>query len=103
MVSRVTVTLPEDLLARLDSVAADERVSRSDVVREAAAEYLSRRKSDRISRLRQTAAEEGVAWLEGIASREQSDSRSSLEILHELRESRPLGESLQSTDDGESP
>ena len=85
MVARVTVTLPEPVLAELDAVARDEGVTRSDIVREAAAVYLSQRERDHASRSRHEAVEDGLRWLETQAAHVPKDTPSSLDLLREVR------------------
>lgn len=85
MTARVTISLPDDLLAQLDGIAASESLTRSDVVREAAGQYLATRSSDTEATRRLQAVEDGIAWLRQVAEKPTADSRSSLEILHEVR------------------
>ena len=96
MVVRVTVTLPEDVLGKLDAIARDEGVTRSDVVREAAADYVVSHAETKESERREAAVLDGLAWLEGIALRTGSDTRLSLEVLRELRgTSSPSGDPIR--------
>jgi metal-responsive CopG/Arc/MetJ family transcriptional regulator len=81
----VTISLPEDLLARLDAVAESESLTRSDVVREAAGEYLTARARGSEAASRRQAVEDGIAWLREVASQSADDARSSLELLREVR------------------
>ena len=85
MSARVTVTLPEPMLERLDLIAQAEGLTRSDVVREAASSYLSQR--DRKSALseRDTAIQEDLAWLENIAQHVPVSTPQSSDLLHEIR------------------
>jgi predicted transcriptional regulator len=85
MTVRVTVTLPDDMLSRLDAVAEEEGLTRSDVVREAAAGYLTSRDSGEEARARGEAVADGVAWLRQIAAEPPLDPRPSLEILRDVR------------------
>ena len=85
MVTRVTVTLPDDVLFELDGVADDEGVTRSEVVREAAVTYLAGRGESREARVRHEAVTDGIAWLEDVSGRHAGDGASSLEVLRELR------------------
>ena len=85
MTARVTISLPDDLLAQLDAVAQDESLTRSDVVREAAAGYLASRASGSEAAQRLKAVEDGIVWLKQIAAQPNDDSRSSLELLREVR------------------
>jgi len=85
MVARVTVTLPERILERLDAIADAEGLSRSEVVREAASSYLSRRDREGALSARDLAVREGVAWLEEAARRVPASAPASLDLLHEIR------------------
>ena len=101
MAARVTVTLPEPMLDRLDSIAAAEGLTRSDVVREAASSYLSQRDRQSALSARSDAVEEGIAWLEETARQAPASATSSLDLLHEIREAAggagaPLDPSLES-------
>ena len=86
MAARVTVTLPEPMLDRLDSIAAAEGLTRSDVVREAASSYLSQRDRQSALSMRGAAVEEGIAWLEQAARQVSASTPDSLDLLHEIRE-----------------
>lgn len=100
MLVRVTVTIPEDVLARLDRIAEEKGVSRSDVVREAAAGYVTQLEAGRAAREREAAVEEGVGWLESLAARPPKDARPSIEILRELRgEDAALGGPIEPPDE----
>ena len=85
MTARVTISLPDDLLAQLDLIAERESLTRSDVVREAAGQYLATRASGTEAALRLQAVEEGIAWLRQVADKPVIDEHPSLEILHEIR------------------
>jgi predicted transcriptional regulator len=85
MSARVTVTLSEEVLARLDEIAESDGVSRSDVVREASARYVSHRSADAAMRARAAAVEEGLEWLENIARKSEDSERTSLDVLREVR------------------
>ncbi len=85
MVTRVTVTLPDDILVQLDEVAHAEGVTRSEVVREAASTYLAGRSRSLQARLRQEAVADGLSWLEAVGTSHAGDGESSLEVLRELR------------------
>ena len=85
MTARVTISLPDDLLAQLDAIARDESLTRSDVVREAAGTYLASRASGSEAAQRLQAVEEGVTWLKQIAAQSADDSKPSLDVLREVR------------------
>lgn len=89
MAARVTISLPEELLARLDAVAESESLTRSDVVREAAGQYLTARAHGSEAAARKHAVEDGIAWLRDAAGRSAAADTPSLELLREVR-----GESL---------
>lgn len=87
---RVTVTLPEDILSELDSVAREEGRTRSDVVREAAAGYLAGRAAVAEGTARSRAVDDGISWLEGVATTSgattsDAGGEDSLTVLRELR------------------
>lgn len=87
MVAKVTISLPEELLARLDAEAASAGASRSWVAQEAMAGYLSLSTEEREAAARAAKADELVERLQhfwdGVEIR---DDRPSLEILREVRE-----------------
>lgn len=85
MTARVTISLPEPLLAQLDAVAQSESLTRSDVVREAAGAYLTARASGSEAASRRQAVEDGIAWLREVATKQVDDSRPSLDLLREAR------------------
>ena len=85
MPARVTITLPEPMLERLDSIAEAEGLTRSDVVREAASSYLAGRDLEGARAARSAAVAEGVAWLEQTASLIPAEIPSSLDLLREVR------------------
>ena len=85
MTARVTISLPDDLLVQLDGIAESESLTRSDIVREAAGQYLAFRASGTEAARRLEAVDDGIAWLRRIAGPPSSDSRPSLDILREIR------------------
>ena len=85
MTARVTISLPDDLLAQLDAVAETDSLTRSDVVREAAGHYLASRESGTEAARRLQAVEDGIAWLKQVAGQPPADSRPGIEILREIR------------------
>jgi hypothetical protein len=86
MVARVTISLPEDLLARLDAEAAEAGTSRSWLAQEAMASYLSQTAEERDAADRERRADELIERLDhfwdGVEIR---DGRPTLEILREIR------------------
>lgn len=94
MVVRVTVTLPDDLLAELDEFAAGDDVTRSEVVREAAARYVVERRSGQIASERERSVEAGVDWLESLAEKHEA-APASIELLRELRAGGDAGRPIE--------
>lgn len=87
MTAKVTISLPDELLQRLDGEAAAEGTSRSELVQESIAAYLGRNAEERTNearRRRMLDALEGMRTFH--AGREVMDDRPSLEILREVRE-----------------
>jgi predicted transcriptional regulator len=104
MRARVTITLPEPMLDRLDSIAAAEGLTRSDVVREAASNYLSQRDRQSSLSARGAAVHEDLAWLEQVARQIPCTAPHSLELLHEVRAEaggagKPLSHSVPARDE----
>jgi predicted transcriptional regulator len=87
MTAKVTVSLPDDLLARLDAEASELGVPRSELVQESLATYLGKSADERQTearRRRMLDALEGMRTFAG--GRTIHDDRPSLEILREIRE-----------------
>lgn len=83
--AKFTIFLPDDLLADLDGYAAEVGESRSGVIREASALYLTEKRSARGLAARARAVEDSIALFERLAAQPVSDGRSSGEVLRELR------------------
>ena len=83
--SRVTVSLPADVLARLDQIADVDGVTRSDVIREASSHYLADRETSKLADAKAQAVSKGLKYLEDLAASTSGDGASSLKVLHELR------------------
>lgn len=86
MVAKVTISLSEELLAKLDAEAASQGASRSFVAQEAVASYLGKTPEQRAEDTRRAR----IRWaIEGMRhfeeGREIRDDRPSLEILREIR------------------
>ncbi|MDP2400863.1 MAG: ribbon-helix-helix protein, CopG family [Actinomycetota bacterium] len=87
MTSKVTISLPDELLARLDAEATDLGVARSELVRESLATYLGRTRDERIDDARRARMLEALEGMRNFhVGREVRDDRPSLEILREVRE-----------------
>ncbi|MBE0417245.1 MAG: ribbon-helix-helix protein, CopG family [Coriobacteriia bacterium] len=87
MTAKITISLPDDLFARLDTEAEQLGVSRSELVQESLAAYLGKtpgQRADDARRARMLEALEGMRTFH--IGREIRDDRPSLEILREVRE-----------------
>ncbi|MBF4510520.1 MAG: CopG family transcriptional regulator [Aeromicrobium sp.] len=87
MTAKVTISLPDELLARLDAEAGDLGMARSELVQESLAAYLGKTAEERHAEARQRR----MLWaLEGMRTfaedRTVIDDRPTLEILRKIRE-----------------
>lgn len=87
MTAKVTISLPDDLLSRLDAEARELGVARSELVQESLATYLGKTADERQAEARRAR----MLWaLEGMRTMHERypvyDDRPSLEILREIRE-----------------
>jgi predicted transcriptional regulator len=86
MVAKVTISLPEELLAKLDAEAVNAGASRSWVAQEAMAGYLAQSAEQREAAARLAKADELIERLIHFEDgRVIRDNRPSLEILREVR------------------
>lgn len=87
MTAKVTISLPNDLLDRLDAEARELGVARSELVQESLATYLGKTAEERKAEARR---ERMLGALEGMRhfadGRKIHDDRPTLEILREVRE-----------------
>jgi predicted transcriptional regulator len=87
MTARVTISLPDDLLAKLDADAEALGVARSELVQESIASYLGRSADERAQEARRRRMLEALEGMRTFSvGREVRDDRPSLEILREVRE-----------------
>ncbi|MDO8847579.1 MAG: ribbon-helix-helix protein, CopG family [Coriobacteriia bacterium] len=84
-VEKITISLPASLVSEIDRLSAEEGVSRSHVVREAAALYVSDREAAREVVRKRSAAREVLAMLDELRGRVPADGRPVLDILREAR------------------
>lgn len=84
-VDKITVSLPASLVREIDLLSQSEGVSRSHVVREAAALYVSDRASAREAARKRAAAERTLTILDELRSRTAIDDRPVLDLLRESR------------------
>jgi len=87
MVAKVTVSLSEELLAKLDAEAASLGRSRSFLVQEATASYLGKTEEQRVDEARRARILGAIEGMRHFAEgRVIHDDRPTLEILREIRE-----------------
>jgi predicted transcriptional regulator len=85
-VAKITISLPEDVLAAVDAEAEASGESRSFILREASVSYLAARREATAARERGRRATAALEDMKRIAALPKRDARPSLEILRELRE-----------------
>jgi metal-responsive CopG/Arc/MetJ family transcriptional regulator len=85
MAARITVSLPAELVERIDAEAERAGVSRSSVIREASSAYLSSAAKRQEAARRQRAGKALMAFLDEHDALPVADERPVLEILREIR------------------
>lgn len=85
MVRKVTVSVPDELLARIDAEAVALGVSRSEIVQEASAHYLSQTAEERARAALVARRKLAIQRMAEIGAGSERDPRSSLEIIKEGR------------------
>jgi len=87
MTARVTISLPDELLERLDADTAEAGVSRSEIVQESLASYLGKSRQERADEARRRRMLEAIEGMRSMQDRYPVlDDRPTLEILREIRE-----------------
>lgn len=87
MTARVTISLPDNLLERLDAEAEELGESRSYLVQEATARYLGQTAEERVEEERRARVLGAIESMRAFhVGRRVLDDRPSLEILREVRE-----------------
>jgi metal-responsive CopG/Arc/MetJ family transcriptional regulator len=87
MTAKVTISLPDDLLDRLDAEAHELGVPRSELVQESLAAYLGKTAEQRDAEARRARMLEVLEKMRTFSEgRTVYDDRPSLEILREIRE-----------------
>jgi predicted transcriptional regulator len=87
MTAKVTISLPDELLERLDAEARELGVPRSELVQESLASYLGRTTDERAEEARRARMLEAIEGMRTMGERYPIlDDRPSLEILREVRE-----------------
>lgn len=87
MTAKVTISLPDALLERLDLEARELGVPRSELVQESLASYLGKTADERAEEARRARMLEAIEGMRTMhIGRTICDDRPSLEILREVRE-----------------
>lgn len=87
MTAKVTISLPDELLERLDLEAATQGVARSELVQESVASYLGKSALERELEARRARVLEAVEGMRTFRERYAViDERSGLDILREVRD-----------------
>lgn len=84
--ARVTISIPEALLAEIDAEAEGAGLSRSAVVQEASAQYVTRRHESAAAEERRRSVELAVEGFRRARQHPLVDPRPTIELLRELRE-----------------
>jgi metal-responsive CopG/Arc/MetJ family transcriptional regulator len=84
-VEKITISLPVELVAAIDAFSAEAKASRSSVVREAAALYLSEHEAQREAQRRRAAADDVLRLLGELHESDVFDKRAVGDILREAR------------------
>jgi len=84
--AKVTISLPEELLAKLDAEADALGVSRSELVQEATGTYLGQTAEERAEEARRARLRAAMERMQEMADNNPMlDGRPTLEILREIR------------------
>ena len=83
--AKVTISLPDGLLARLDELAEQDAASRSGVVQEAASEYVTRRSEGIQAEAWRARVQTAIDGFQALSGASQTTSPSGLELLREIR------------------
>ena len=86
-VAKVTISLPADLLADIDELAAGDGESRSFVIREAATRYVTHTRETDAAAARRRGVDAALALMGQVGRLPVLDDRPSLDLLRELRDS----------------
>jgi hypothetical protein len=84
--ARVTISIPEDLLAEIDADASAAGVSRSAVIQEAAARYVVEKRSVDAAEEHRRSVGQALEGFRKIRETPVRDPRPTLELLREIRD-----------------
>jgi hypothetical protein len=86
MVAKITISIPESLLEQIDSRASEHGGTRSGFIQEAAVRYVTQLDEEANRSVRQRKVLEALEGMKAMRDFPLVDSRPSLEILREMRE-----------------
>lgn len=85
-VEKLSISLPRGLAEQLDELARADGSTRSSLIREATARYVTSRTADAESQRRRASVDAAVAGFDEVASLWGQDDRQGVEYLAELRD-----------------
>ncbi|MGB4593508.1 MAG: ribbon-helix-helix protein, CopG family [Coriobacteriia bacterium] len=85
-VEKFSISLPEELVASLDEIAAEDGLTRSAVIREVTTEYVSKRRSAAYEEERRRRIDGAIEGFRRLAEEWGPDERSAADIIREMRE-----------------
>ena len=91
-VEKFSISLPEDLVAALDEIAEEDGLTRSALIREATASYVTQRTLAEREQERRTRIDAAIAGFRRVAEQWGPDERTAAEVLREFRESEGHGD-----------
>lgn len=89
-VDKFSVSMPEELVAALDGLAGEDGLTRSGVLREAAARYVTAREAERRETARRAGVESALEAFDAIAQAWGADGTSGNDYLSEIRGDEPV-------------
>lgn len=85
-VEKFSISLPEELVASLDEIAAEDGLTRSAVIREVTSAYVAKRASSTYEEERRKRIDGAIEGFKRIAAQWGPDERSAADIIREIRE-----------------
>jgi predicted DNA-binding protein len=84
-VDKFSISMPEELVLALDEAAAEDGLTRSGVLREAASRYLASRESEALREERTRGVDAALDAFDEIAAEWGRDDRPGVDYLREIR------------------
>ena len=85
MVKKITISLSDELLERIDAEAEALGTSRSFIMQEASARYVAMTTDERAAETRRRSIQSAIAGMREMRTWPALDDRPTLEILREIR------------------